>query len=118
MYNSDKDGWEMSSEDLDAWTSTLQVCIARVLDGAGAVHVLDHLAGTIATTHIPTRAAELMLGHLKALARCGSLRMLSFDHGASPLQRNALAVRMVIKRLNLSLVCLFVDPPDERRTGK
>ncbi|KAF8490777.1 hypothetical protein F5888DRAFT_1620590 [Russula emetica] len=67
----DKNGWEMGSEDLDAWDATLQVCLARVLDdGADAARVLDHLAGTIASTHIPTgasalRAAELMLGHLE-----------------------------------------------------
>jgi hypothetical protein len=61
----------MSSEDLDAWDATLQVCVGRVLDeGADAARVLDHLAGTIASTHIPTgasatRAAELMLSHLE-----------------------------------------------------
>lgn len=61
----------MGSEDLDAWDTILQVCIARVLDdGADAARVLDHLAGTIASTHIPTgasatRAAELMLSHLE-----------------------------------------------------
>lgn len=71
VYNSDKNGWEMGSEDLDAWDATLQVCLARVLDdGADAARVLDHLAGTIASTHIPTgasatRAAELMLIHLE-----------------------------------------------------
>lgn len=67
----DKNGWEMGSEDLDAWDATLQICLARVLDdGADAGRVLDHLAGTIASTHIPTgasatRAAELMLSHLE-----------------------------------------------------
>jgi len=71
VYDSDKNGWEMGSEDLDAWDATLQVCLARVLDdGADAARVLDHLAGTIASTHIPTgasatRAAELMLSHLE-----------------------------------------------------
>ncbi len=61
----------MSSEDLDAWDATLQLCIARVLDdGADAARMLAHLAGTIASTHIPTgasatRAAELMLSHLE-----------------------------------------------------
>jgi hypothetical protein len=71
VYYSDKNGWEMGSEDLDAWDASLQVCIAHVLDdGADATRVLDHLAGTIASTHIPTglsatRAAELMLGHLE-----------------------------------------------------
>ena len=71
VCDSDKNGWEMSSEDLDAWDATLQVCLARVLDdGADAARVLDHLAGTIASTHIPTgpsatRAAELLLGHLE-----------------------------------------------------
>ena len=80
VYNSNNNGWEMSSEDLDAWSSTFQVCIARVLDdGADAVHVLDHLAKTIASAHIPTHAsatriAELMLGQLEALAQCGTLR--------------------------------------------
>lgn len=68
--DSDKDGWEMSTEDLDSWDATLQVCLARVLDDGGdATRVLDHLAGTISSTHIPTgasatRAAELMLSHL------------------------------------------------------
>jgi hypothetical protein len=57
--------------DLDARDTTLQVCLARVLDdGADAARVFDHLAGTIASTHIPTgafatRAAELMLSHLE-----------------------------------------------------
>jgi hypothetical protein len=57
--------------DLDAWDTTLQVCLSRVLDdGADAARVFDHLAGTIASTHIPTgafatRAAELMLSHLE-----------------------------------------------------
>jgi hypothetical protein len=60
VYDSDKNEWEMGSEDLDTWDATLQVCLARVL---------DHLAGTIASTHTPTgasatRAAELMLSHL------------------------------------------------------
>ena len=61
----------MSSEDLDAWDATLQICLARVHDdGADAARVLDHLAGTIASTHIPTdasatRAAELLLSHLE-----------------------------------------------------
>ncbi|KAH9999591.1 hypothetical protein BJV74DRAFT_158676 [Russula compacta] len=61
----------MSTEDLDAWDATLQVCLARVLDdGADTTRVLDHLAGTIASTHIPTgasatRAAELLLSHLE-----------------------------------------------------
>ena len=71
MYNSDKNGWEMGSEDLDAWDATLQVCLACVLDdGADAVCMLDHLTGTIVSTHIPTGAsatcvAELMLSHLE-----------------------------------------------------
>jgi hypothetical protein len=61
----------MSTEDLDTWDATLQVCLARVLDDGGdATRLLDHLAGTIASTHIPTggsatRAAELMLSHLE-----------------------------------------------------
>jgi hypothetical protein len=71
VYDSDRNGWEMGSEDLDAWDATLQVCLARLLDdSADAARVLDHLAGTIASTHIPTdasatRAAELMLSHLE-----------------------------------------------------
>ena len=32
VRDSDKDGWEMSTEDLDSWDATLQVCLARVLD--------------------------------------------------------------------------------------
>jgi hypothetical protein len=66
--DSDKDGWEMSTEDLDSWDATLQVCLARVLDDGGdATRVLDHLAGTISSMHIPTGAsAELMLSHLDA----------------------------------------------------
>ena len=68
--DSDKDGWEMSTEDVDSWDATLQVCLTRVFDDGGdATRVLDHLAGTILSTHIPTgasatRAAELMLSHL------------------------------------------------------
>jgi hypothetical protein len=69
--NSDKDGWEMSAEDLDAWDATLQSCLGHVLDeGADVARVLDHVAGTIASTHIPTgvsatRAADILLGHLE-----------------------------------------------------
>jgi hypothetical protein len=69
--NSDKNGWEISTEDLDAWDATLQVCLTCVLDdGADATRVLDYLAGTIASTHIPTgvsvtRMAELLLSHLE-----------------------------------------------------
>lgn len=61
----------MGTEDIDAWDATLQVCLARVLDDGGDItRVLDHLAGTIASTHIPTgasatRAAELLLSHLE-----------------------------------------------------
>jgi hypothetical protein len=71
VYDSDKNEWEMGSEHLDTWDATLRVCLARVLDdGADASRVLDHLAGTIASTHIPTgasatNAAELMLSHLE-----------------------------------------------------
>ncbi|KAH9952882.1 hypothetical protein BGW80DRAFT_1259777 [Lactifluus volemus] len=67
----DKDGWEMSTEDLDVWDAMLQSCLEYVLDeGADAARVLDHVAGTIASTHIPTgasatRAADILLGHLE-----------------------------------------------------
>ncbi|KAI0301170.1 hypothetical protein B0F90DRAFT_1817185 [Multifurca ochricompacta] len=67
----DKDAWEMSTQDLDAWDATLQFCLWRVLDeGTEAARVVDHLAGTIASTHIPTgysatRAADLLLSHLE-----------------------------------------------------
>ena len=60
----------MSTEDLDVWDTTLQVCLARALnDGGDATRVLDHLASTIASTHIPTsasatRVVELLLSHL------------------------------------------------------
>jgi hypothetical protein len=74
--DSDKDRWEMSTEDLDSWDATLQVCLAHVLDdGSDTTRVLDHLAGTISSMHIPTsasamRAAELMLSHLDAHPVC------------------------------------------------
>ena len=61
----------MGTEDLDAWDATLQSCLGRVLDeGADTARVLDHVAGTIASTHIPTgasatRAADILLGHLE-----------------------------------------------------
>jgi hypothetical protein len=72
MYvrDSDKDGWEMSTEDLDLWDVTLQVCLMCILnDGGDAMHMFDHLVGTILSTHIPTgasamQAVELMLSHL------------------------------------------------------
>jgi hypothetical protein len=54
----------------------------------------------------------------------GAVPLVRFllDHGASPRRRGALAVRMAIKRRDLSLVRLLVEPPDappdERRTGK
>ena len=60
----------MSSEDLDAWDVTLQVCLAHVLNDSGeATRVLDHHMGTIVSMHIPTGAsamcmAELLLSYL------------------------------------------------------
>jgi len=54
----------------------------------------------------------------------GAIPLVRFllDHGASPRRRDALAVRIAIKRRDLSLVRLLVEPPDappdERRTGK
>jgi len=54
----------------------------------------------------------------------GAVPLVHFllDHGASPRRRDALAVRIAIKRRDLSLVRLLVEPPDappdERRTGK
>jgi hypothetical protein len=61
VYDSDKNEGEMGLEDLDTWDTTLQVCLVRVL---------DHLVGTIASTHTltgtsATRVAELMLSHLE-----------------------------------------------------
>ncbi|KAI0300762.1 hypothetical protein BC826DRAFT_618818 [Russula brevipes] len=40
------------------------------------------------------------------------------EHGASPRRRGALSVRLAIKRGDLALVRLLVEPPDERRAGK
>ncbi|KAH9989480.1 hypothetical protein BJV77DRAFT_948471, partial [Russula vinacea] len=54
----------------------------------------------------------------------GAVPLVRFllDHGASPRRRNALAVRIAIRRKDLSLVRLLIEPPDappdERRTGK
>ena len=54
----------------------------------------------------------------------GAIPLVHFllDHGASPHWRDTLAVEMAIKRHDLSLVRLLVEPPDpppdERRTGK
>jgi ankyrin repeat protein len=54
----------------------------------------------------------------------GAVPLVRFllDHGASPRRRDALAVRIAIKRKDLALVRLLVEPPDappdERRTGK
>ena len=57
--DSDKDGWEMSTEDVDSWDATLQVCLARVFDDGGdATRVLDHLAGTIEM--VPARISQPM----------------------------------------------------------
>ncbi|KAH9060473.1 hypothetical protein EDB87DRAFT_1616129 [Lactarius vividus] len=75
----DKDTWEMNTEDLDAWEAMLQSCMGRVLDeGADPARVLDHVAGTIASTHIPTgasatRAADLLLGHLETPSEAPAL---------------------------------------------
>ncbi len=69
----------MSTEDLDAWDATLQFCLGRALDeGADPARVLDHVAGNIASTHIPTgasatRAADLLLGHLEAPSEAPAL---------------------------------------------
>jgi len=60
----------MSTEDLDAWGATLQVCFACALDDrADTTRVLDNRAATTSNTHIPTaasatRAAALLLNHL------------------------------------------------------
>lgn len=54
----------------------------------------------------------------------GAVPLVRFllDHGASPRRRNALAVRIAIRRKDLALVRLLIEPPDappdERRTGK
>lgn len=69
----------MSTEDLDAWDAMLQLCLGRVLDeGADPARVLDHVAGTIASTHIPTgasamRAADLLLSHLETPSEAPAL---------------------------------------------
>lgn len=54
----------------------------------------------------------------------GAMPLVRFllDHGASPSRRNALAIKVAIKRGDLALVRLLVEPPDvcpeERRKGK
>ncbi|KAI0322414.1 hypothetical protein OF83DRAFT_803492 [Amylostereum chailletii] len=66
----DRDGWEMSNDDLEAWETTLQFCIDKALDdGVDTARVLDHVAGLISSTHIPTsisstRVADVLLSHL------------------------------------------------------
>ena len=56
----------MRTEDLDLWDAPLHVCLTRILDDGGdTTRALDHLVGTISSTHIPisvsaTCAAELM----------------------------------------------------------
>jgi hypothetical protein len=96
----------MSTEDLDAWDATLQVCLARVLDdGTDATRVLDHLAGTIASTHIPTgasamRAAELLLSHLEAPSDAPALLEFANDTLVStypPEPRNKVASMWLIR---------------------
>ena len=75
--DSDKDGWEMSTEHLGSWDATLQVCLACVLDdGADATRVLHHFAGTISSRHIPTSASATcarMLGHFDVLPDASAL---------------------------------------------
>lgn len=69
----------MSTEDLHSWETMLQFCLGRALDeGADSARVLDHVAGTIASTHIPTgasatRAADLLLGHLETPSEAPAL---------------------------------------------
>jgi hypothetical protein len=54
----------------------------------------------------------------------GAVPLVRFllDHGASPRRRDAIAVRFAIKRRDLVLVRMLVEPPEvplgERRTGK
>jgi hypothetical protein len=54
----------------------------------------------------------------------GAVPLVRFllDHGASPHRKNALAIKLAIKRRDLALVCLLIEPPDvcpeERRRGK
>jgi hypothetical protein len=60
----------MSNKDPDSWDTMIQVSLMCVLDNGGdTTCVLDHLAGTISSMHIPTgasatHAAELMLSYL------------------------------------------------------
>jgi hypothetical protein len=105
FVNSDTDGWEMSTEDLDAWDATLQSCLEYVLDeGADVTRVLDHVAGTIASTHIPTgasatRAADILLGHLEA-------SLSSHPHDA--------ALALLLAFVNDTLVSTYPPEPQDK----
>ena len=88
------------------WDVTLQVCLSHILDNGGdAMHVLDHLAGAIASMHIPTsalvtRGAELLLSHLDAPA------LLRFVNDTTPEPQNKVA--------SMWLICTMHHPQGPR----
>ena len=86
-----------------------------------------HLLYTSSAPQLSTRRPNVDSHDGYPLARAVSacavpLVRFLLDHGASPHRKDALAVRIAIKRRDLSLVRLLVEPPDappdERRTGK
>ncbi|KAI9460361.1 hypothetical protein F5148DRAFT_1286883 [Russula earlei] len=94
--------------------------------GAEALPLLRFLyGGAIAHLRASPPDADSHDGYpLARAAFAAAVPLVRFllDHGASPRRRNALAVRLAIKRRDLALVRLLVEPPEapphERRTGK
>ncbi|THH20532.1 hypothetical protein EW146_g848 [Bondarzewia mesenterica] len=67
----DRNSWDMSNDDLDAWEATLRFCMEKSLDeGVESLRILNHVAGAILSTHIPTSASstrviDILLSHFE-----------------------------------------------------
>lgn len=117
-----------STDDSDSGPPELPRRLFRHLSTSG-VEAFPHLhfLYTSSAPQLTLRRPDIDSCNGYPLARAvsaGAVPLVHFllDHGASPRRRDALAVRIAIKRRDLSLVRLLVEPPDEppdeRRAGK
>lgn len=118
-----------NTDDSDNGPPELPKRLFRQLSTSG-VEALPHLHFLYTSSALPQltlRRPDIDSFDGYPLARAvsaGAVPLVHFllDHGASPRRRDALAVRIAIKRRDLSLVRLLVEPPDtppgERRPGK
>ncbi|KAA1469740.1 hypothetical protein DENSPDRAFT_816901 [Dentipellis sp. KUC8613] len=107
----DKNSWEMSSEDFEAWETTFRFCIDRSMDeGVDSMRVIDHVAGIISSMHIPTstsstRVADLLVASVdisEAMDIPGTLLEFVNDTLVStypPEPRNRLVSRWLLRSL-------------------